>query len=84
MLDQSSDGYRRLFSFESYSMENTASSDASIYLEALTQAALAQHIRHSSVAPQANIKRQFFLGPALSGAPFHHHGPALNAVVYVI
>lgn len=26
-------------------------------------------------------KSQFFLGPALSGAPFHHHGPAFNLVV---
>ena len=26
-------------------------------------------------------KFQFFLGPPLSGAPFHHHGPALNFVL---
>ena len=26
-------------------------------------------------------KSQFYLGPALSGAPLHHHGPAFNVLV---
>ena len=25
---------------------------------------------------------QFYLGPALSGAPFHHHGPAFNMLLH--
>jgi hypothetical protein len=27
-------------------------------------------------------KSQFYLGPALSGAPFHHHGPAFNLIIH--
>ena len=29
-----------------------------------------------------NWKSQFYLGPALSGAPFHNHGPAFNVLVH--
>ena len=25
--------------------------------------------------------RQFYMGPALSGAPFHYHGPAINTLM---
>jgi hypothetical protein len=29
-----------------------------------------------------NTKYQFYLGPPLSGAPFHSHGPAFNGLVF--
>ena len=31
---------------------------------------------------KSHWKSQFYLGPALSGAPFHHHGPAFNLLVH--
>jgi len=31
---------------------------------------------------KAHWKSQFYLGPALSGAPFHHHGPAFNLLMH--
>jgi hypothetical protein len=30
-----------------------------------------------------SVTRQFYLGPPLSGAPFHAHGPAFNALLSV-
>jgi hypothetical protein len=31
---------------------------------------------------RSHWKTQFYLGPPLSGAPFHHHGPAFNLIVH--
>ena len=30
---------------------------------------------------KASLRYQLYLGPALAGAPFHHHGPAFNLLV---
>ena len=79
VLDQSPNAYKHLFSFEPYSTSTIEDAPMN-YLEAMTQASLDQQRRYSAIAPPASIKRQFFLGPATSGAPFHHHGPAFNAI----
>lgn len=40
-------------------------------------------IRSNSLANETSSSMiQFYLGPILSGAPFHSHGSALNALVY--
>ena len=31
---------------------------------------------------KSHWKSQFYLGPVLSGAPFHHHGPAFNLLMH--
>jgi hypothetical protein len=31
---------------------------------------------------RSHWKTQFYLGPPLSGAPFHHHGPAFNMIMH--
>jgi hypothetical protein len=28
------------------------------------------------------VRTQIYLGPALAGAPFHHHGPAFNVLLF--
>ena len=37
--------------------------------------------QNNSNSAKLPLSVQYFLGPALSGAPFHSHGPALNYLV---
>ena len=56
------------------------SNEASFLLDELIRAT-EDVLRPSEVQKRGKVIRQFFMGPALSGAPFHSHGPAFNALV---
>lgn len=43
---------------------------------------LTSDILHNYTKKSLRITKQFYLGPTLSGAPFHAHGPAFNALIY--
>ena len=57
----------------------TAKADvAAVGLETLLATAAASAI---DAEVKASLRYQLYLGPALAGAPFHHHGPAFNLLV---
>ena len=56
----------------------TSSDGVALGLENLLSSAAASAV---DAEVKASLRYQLYLGPALAGAPFHHHGPAFNLLV---